>query len=306
MAKTTKVRRGSSARKSRTAADIPVVIPSLDELNEPPEEFLSYATCIYGEKGVGKTSLAGAIPGSLIFMFERGRRNLRVRQIPHRTKSSPGLHLVWESLGEPCTPFLPHLFAALEDDSVSHIVIDTIDRAYEACFEYICKAHFDGIEHPSEADEGHMVWDMIKRTFEATLWKILDSGKGLWLLSHAKDRKVVSRLGSSYDVVNPSCTPTAWKMIQTTCDFVFFYGFIRRRRAMRVRPDEEGKLICSNQSPDHFLSPDGDPVEILDMGDSPQESYQRLLAGFNNELYDISYDAVESASPKRRRRRKNG
>jgi hypothetical protein len=276
-------------------------IPSLEDINCPPEDFFSYHLAIYGEKGVGKTSLASQWPNALTFMFERGRRNLPIRQIPRRLKDgSMQPPLTWNEMDKPCTPFLPLLMEAVEDKSVKTIVLDTIDRAYEACFEYACWE--EGVSHPNAASEGHQVWQRIKDELEHALALVSDAGKQLVLISHARDKKIISRLGGEYDIVCATCTPTAWKVIQTICDFVFYYGFHGSNRAMMVRGNDQ--IVCSNQVPGHFLDPEGRPVSIIPMGSNAQEAFQQIQLGFDNKLYDMDQPETTATTTKKKKRRR--
>jgi GTPase SAR1 family protein len=305
MATTHKLNRTVRQRRNDSADQKPrreLSLPTLEDLNEVSPSFFSYNVCIFGEKGVGKTSLASQFPQSLVFQFERGRRNLPIRQIPRRlsdgTLEPP---LSWDEIDKPCTPFLPLLLMAIEEPTIQTIVVDTVDRMYEACFDYCCWE--EGVKHPSAADEGHQVWNKIKQQFEGALGMVQDAGKQLVLISHAREKEIISRLGAEYTIVCATCTPTAWKTIQTICDFVFYYGFYGSRRALKVQGEDQ--IVCSNQVPGHFCSPEGEPLELLDMGHNPEEAFQSLLAGFNNHCYDLQGKQSSTTTPTPKRRKKS-
>lgn len=307
MAKTHKINRtvDRPRRKAARGDALPVTdftLPSQSEVNVPSESLCDYNLFFFGEKGAGKTSLAAQFPNSLVFMFERGRRNLPIRQVPRRRENGVlDPPLSWQPIDKPTTPFLPLLLAAVEDDSIQTVVIDTIDRMYDACFDYCCWEQ--GVAHPSAADEGHQIWNRIKQEFEGALGVVQDVGKQLVLISHAREKEILSRLGSSYNLICATCTPTAWKSAQTICDFVFYYGFYGSSRCLKVRGDDQ--IVCSNQVPGHFLDPQGRPVELLAMGQSAEEAFQYLQRGFHNELYDITH-RPESTGPSKRKRRSHG
>ena len=83
MAKTKQVRRTKKASSGVSA----IRIPSVDEVNEPSTTLTDYAICLFGEKGVGKTSLAAQFENSLIIMLEPKRRNLRMTTGVHGESS---------------------------------------------------------------------------------------------------------------------------------------------------------------------------------------------------------------------------
>jgi hypothetical protein len=274
-------------------------IPGPLDLNTVSDRFEDYLVLIYGEKGVGKTTLASQWPNSLTFMWERGRKNLPIRQLPMRNKDgSAGPPLSWDEVDKASTPFWPLLQKAVRDPSIETIIIDTVDRMYDGVFEYTCWEQ--GVSHPQAADEGHVVWNTIKLRFEGAIGTVLDAGKQIVLLSHAREKEILTRLGESYKIVCPTCTPTTWKSAQTLCDFVFYYGWHGKQRALKVRGDD--LIVCSNQVPGHFLDPEGNPLDTIAMGEKPQDAWKLLKSAFDNQIYDITHTVDTQRTTTRRKR----
>lgn len=270
MAKTRKVKRKSSAG---------VTIPSVDELNEPSTTLTDYCICLFGEKGVGKTSLAAQFDGSLIIMLEPKRRNLRIRQVNVNPMSVKDM----EQSNPKQTPWMlirEYVQAILEDDSVKTVGIDTVDRAWEACINHHCFQK--GVKDPSDVNDHGRTWRVIKDDFEQTMNKLLYADKGLIFISHAHLREVESHEGDNQWV--PTCAPAAWKYLKAVCDLAIHFGYTESQRALTVR--NSGKIWSSCGPTDHFRTKDGTPLQTFFSGESHEETYTILTDAFNNQLND--------------------
>jgi len=255
-----------------------LVLPTQE--NTPPTDLDESIITIYGRKGIGKTSLAAQFEGSLTFMYERGRRNLPIRQVDK---------LDWERT-------LGYVELALEDDSVGTLVMDTVDRMYEQCMIYVCKRA--GCSHPNDKNDYGKTWQAVKAEFDALLGVIHDSGKGLILLSHetakplTKSSKGLRREDTEavfqYERVEPTCSKQAFETIQEICDFVFYYGYTDEYRTITVRSSNDIAWTSCGIG-DTFLDPDGNAISTFKVGTTPQEAYKSLMSAYNNELYDINY-----------------
>ena len=255
------------------------------EANVPPSNLSESIVMIYGRKGIGKTSLASQFEGSLTFMFERGRRNLPIRQIPAKDEEK----LNWER-------FLGYVELCLADDSVQTLVIDTVDRAYERCMEFVCSRL--GCSHPNDMNDYGKTWNAVKQEFCDVLGRIQDSGKGLILISHeapkplTKKSKGLKRQGDGsvfqYERMEPTCSKQAFETIQEVCDYVLYYSFREEYRTITVRsPDDTAWTSCGIG--DTFLDVDGNLVNCFVVGGEPKVAYQNLIAAYKNELRDIDY-----------------
>lgn len=270
--------KANKGKKGRDEAKPALSLPSQE--NSPPTELNDSIITIFGRKGIGKTSLAAQFENSLTFMFERGRRNLPIRQVEK---------LDWERT-------LGYVELALEDDSVSTLVMDTVDRMYEQCMAYVCKRA--GCSHPNDKNDYGKTWQAVKMEFDALLGVIQDSGKGLILLSHetpkplTKLSKGLKREDSEavfqYERMEPTCSKQAFETIQEICDYVLYYGYTDEYRTITVRsPNDTAWTSCGIG--EAFLDPDGNPIQTFKVGNTPKEAYKSLIAAHANELYDINY-----------------
>ena len=276
MARTKRV----SRRRPKTARPtVRIKIPTIDELNEPSKKLTEYCICLFGEKGVGKTSLGAQFPNALVLMLEPKRRNLRIRQVnvdPHSIKDM-------EKTNPDFTPWQliqQYVTASIEDDTVDMVVVDTIDRAWDSCINHHCFQK--GIKDPSDANDHGRTWRVIKDDFEDTMNKLLYADKGLVYISHAHLREVESHDSDNQWV--PTCPPAAWKYLKACCDFAIHYGYTDSRRALTVR--NPGRIWSSCGTSDQFLTIKGDPIETFSAGDSHEETFTNLNLAFNNKLGD--------------------
>jgi hypothetical protein len=271
-----------TTEKARTPA-LSLALP-LQE-NEPPTELSESIVCLYGRKGIGKTSLASQFTDSLTFMFERGRRNLPILMVPKKDEGQ----LTWETT-------LGYVELALASDDIQTIVFDTVDRAYERCMEYVCGKL--GVKHPNDMNDYGKTWNVVKTEFAALLGVIQDSGKGVVLISHekakplAKKSKGLKREDSDsifqYERMEPTCSNQAFETIQEICDFVLYYSYTDEYRTITVRsPNDLAWTSCGVG--DTFLNPDGSTINTFKVGSSPKEAYQSLLDAYANKAQDIDF-----------------
>ena len=254
------------AKKMSQPKSEKLVLPGPDDYNEPPTELLAYCMMIYGEKGVGKTSLASRFPNAVVGMLEPRRRNLKIRQIYLDS---------WEKVQE-------YVDLVIEDDTVGTGVIDTIDRAYDHCLAYHCRIR--GIKDPSDLNDYGATWRAIKDDFESTFNKILFAEKGLVFISHAHLREAEVRTGEKYEFLCPTSSPAAFKYVKAVADYAFYMGYHNRRRAMYLRGHED--LWCACGTSDFFLDPEGKEVKTILLGENPDAAFDTLLSSFNNKVWD--------------------
>ena len=294
------------SKRPRTAKKVPkkpttkLLLPTTD--NVPPDRLEDSVILIYGRKSIGKTSLANEFNSTLTFMFERARRNLKIRQVPtYSKKDKSQKSLSWENF-----QVYMKLFKNSKDYQIG--VIDTIDRCYIECFNYVC--HNVGIKHPEQSSAAYEIWDAIDQEFSSTLFSLQESSKGVILLSHEKAKPLVTRSASLFregdedealvSRMEPSCKPAAVRVIQEVCDYVMYYCFIGSKRVICIRSDNEYSWTACGFN-DHFLDPDGNPIQKFEVGNSPQQAYKSLQDAYNNKLYDIDYEPPRRTKKKKKR-----
>lgn len=262
-----------------------------DSPNEPPDSLDDVIIMIYGRKNIGKSSLAAQFESNLTMMFEEGRKNLSIFQVPKKDEPS----LTWERA-------LKYRDMLCDSDQFSRVAIDTVDQAYQRCFEYVCRQ--DGVRHPDESNKPYMLWQAIIAEFKEFVLSFREAGKGVTFVSHEKIKPLITkakgliRLGSDadgsqqsaikLDRIEPSCTGQVMGVITEICDYVFYYHYYEGKRAIMVRSPQDIAWTACGMG-ETFCDPDGTPIERFEAGSHPTKAYEAILSAFNNELRDMDY-----------------
>ena len=274
-------------------------IPS--KKNVPSDNLLDYFTLVFGEKGVGKSSLFSEVPNNLTLMTEPGRRNLPIRMVEVAPRSIVDL---WqrdeaseEERGTGETPWLrvQALISNLisgdyEGEKVKHLTIDTIDRFYQLALTH--HAYRNNVLDLGQLNDYGSSWRQLKDDFEDTVNSIKFSGLGISVISHAQIRESSEfsfmdsgSPDSTVTTLAPTCSPACWRYLRAACDFSFYYGKRGHNRVLHVRTP--GEIYGSNGVDTHFLDPDEKPVHAIMLGDrTPAQAYATLQASWGNKVYD--------------------
>ncbi len=188
-----------------------------------------YSFLIYGMPKIGKTTLASSWPDALFLSCEPGTKGLEIYEIA-------------------CTSWsgLKKAVGLLEEDSrFASIIIDTVDEAYSLCMEHVCQKL--GIEHPGRDAAGRedfgKSWKAVRDEFTKTLDRLLRTGRGLVLLSHARENEVKTRFGDNYTRILPSTPGQSLSVIEALVDIILYCDYIKdetgkRRRVLICQGDE--------------------------------------------------------------------
>jgi hypothetical protein len=262
-----------------------IVLPGLNEYNEPSNELTSYTILIYGTKGVGKTSALASFPNSIIFSWEPKRRNIRARMYFLEVKTADK---ITSTEDDPWVEFVEVCRLAAEDDSIQTICIDTADLCYEACQEHIC--HKYGILHPSDKNDFGKSWNDIKQTFTDHFSTLISSGKTIVFTSHAKEREQEMQDGvGAVEMVGPSCAPACLKIMKQLNDFWLFYGFHENERTITVR--DESRMVAVGCGYGFFNS-DGTEISQIKIPKDPTKFFEVINTAFKGT-------SAPKASPKK-------
>lgn len=251
------------ARKTREAKDaaeiVKVTLPVM--LTEPATSIGRCLTLIYGERKIGKTSLAAQFGKTLLIATEVGYKGLRVFKMDAAS---------WRELR--------NIIKALKTDkSFDTVCIDTIDLAYKKCEKHVCRQL--GIDDPSEEEWGKG-WRAVRAEFEDMLNELAQTGKGVLLLTHAQEQDVKMRSGESYTHVVPTMSKMAREIIEGMVDIWAYYMYDGTRRVLTVQGDDH--ISAGHRFEERFKTPDGETLRHIDMGMSAKEAYRNFIAAFNN------------------------
>jgi hypothetical protein len=239
-------------------------------LSEPVKRLEEVNWVLYGDAGIGKTSLAAMFPSAYFLFFEPGGKGLRLN------KSECYL---WTEFRADVS-----LLCGREGRPFQTVVFDIVDTAYDRCFEYVCKR--DGMQHPNDKGWGEG-WKAIRKEFESQILRLSAAGKSLVFLSHADDKRFQTRSGREYQKIVPSMGGQAWDFIGGFCDVIGFYGYYGDERFLTIRGSDEVDAKCRLKY--QFRTRDGKrPVHSIPMSDSRQpdfseeQAFANLRAAFEN------------------------
>ena len=192
--------------------------------SEPVSDIGDMSFLLYGEKKIGKTSIAAQFPKALFLAFEKGYSGLSIFVEP-----------MFDSNEKPdWRKFVKYIdLLVKEDHDFKTIVLDTIDNAYAACMDYVCMV--EGWDHPSDGAYGKG-WKAVEKEFATQIGRLVNCDKfGVIFLSHAVEKEFMERTGGKYDKIIASMPDQARKLVSAVCDCIVFYGYHGEQRLLTIR-----------------------------------------------------------------------
>jgi hypothetical protein len=254
----------------------PTAFALAGEMTTPSEDLQDYATLLFGEKKIGKTTLASMFPKAYFLSTEPGTKALSVFQSEVND---------WRT-------FKQAVKALRRDTKFRTTVVDTIDLAYKFCDKYVCNQL--GIEHVSEAGWGKG-WAGVREEFEAVLRDLLSApNKGTILISHSVEKEIQRRDGSKYDRIQPTMPNIAREIAEAMVDIWAYYSYDGSARVLTIRGDDH--ITAGHRLQTHFQYK-GREVVTIDMGTTKEEGYNNFIDAFHNR-YVIPDPPPEEETPR--------
>jgi hypothetical protein len=234
-------------------------------MSEPSKQLGDYSILIYGEKKIGKTSLAAQFPEALFMMFEPGGKGLKIYQQQIEN---------WAHFKE-----LTKLLRT--SDQFQTIVIDIVDIAYDMCMTWTGQR--EGFGHPGDEKDFGKSWKKVEKEFIKGIYDLVGTGRGIIFISHAKESEFIPHVGRPYNKIIPSMTGQVRSFIEGFADIIAFYGYNGRERFLTISGSES--LDAGHRLKDQFRSSTNPEEAIISipMGKSSEEGYQNFMKAFNNE-----------------------
>ena len=234
-------------------------------------------TLLYGQPGIGKSTLASHSDGAIFFATEDGLKSLEVFE--HKCGSWADVEAGVEELRS---------MSRKKDRPFRTVVIDTIDNlALFAALKVIEDAG-GKIEH--EGDLGHgKGYGLVNRKLKDVLSSIAGMrtpqglpAYGLWLISHRKEIELEDQ-GRKWTKVVPSLSGSISNIVQGFTDLILFYdvrydetkGHVRVLRTnptrYHVAKDRTGRLPEEIECPDPATG-FATLVEMIGISEEPPKS----------------------------------
>jgi len=263
-----------------TIATRKVALALPDAKCTPDSNIGSYTWLIYGQKKIGKTTLASLFPDALFFMFEPGGKALNIFRLDINN---------WEVALE--------YLSLLEKDKKNFktIVIDTGFEAYQACMNYVCRK--ENIDYPREDNFGKD-WSKIKAEFRSFQNRIMNMGLGFIVLCHERTKEVSTFTGQKYDQICPLLSNPADDYYRAVIDNVVWLHYRNKQRFLQIRGTEYAMAGVALQANDFFVTPKGEQIYAIPLSNDPKEGYQSILNAFNNKQQQTFKSETEEISKK--------
>ncbi len=243
-------------------------MPLPTERTEPSKSLADYTILIYGREKIGKTTLFSSFPDTMFLATEPGTKGLPI----YEYNADDGGCRTWD--------IVRRAVRELEqEDAFQTVVIDTTDRAYDLCLDWVCDQM--GIPYPGETPSGKedygKSWRAVRTEFTDVVHRILQTGRTLGFTSHAKESTVRRRGGEQYSRITPSMGSQARGTVEALVDVFLFADYMRDvdgdvRRVLVCQGDEN--LWAGFRAPARF--PQFLPME-------KEDGFAALEAGFKGE-----------------------
>jgi len=244
---------------------------------KPPTDLAEYRLLIYGEGGVGKSSLVarfGDTKDTLFFQFELASTGLEI----FRTKLLTDWSMVLE-------------YEALllkGDHNYGAVCLDTGSPAYERCMDYVCKKR--GVSHPHDANDYGATWKAVTDEFKRVQRSLASAGLVVTVVSHDKLTEITTRTQQKIWHIEPNMGGKCLQYFRENSDVIGYYHMIGHKRYLQIMGDD---YVMAKANPEnHFRTPKGDRIVRIPMGDSADEAYKNLARAFENKQTDTLSDVV--------------
>lgn len=164
---------------------------------------------IYGDPGIGKTTLANTAPNPLVLDFDRGS---------HRASHRRGNVVQFDSWSD-----IINSQRELQELIAKHdsIIIDTVGTMIELMQMFLQTSQ------PALARNGIKLWGETKKLFAEFFTPLKLSGKNVIFIAHAKEKEE-----GDFRIKRPLVQGGSYDLLMQACDLVGYYTTINNRRIL--------------------------------------------------------------------------
>jgi hypothetical protein len=179
-----------------------------------------YTILLYGREKIGKTQIFSTFPESIFFTTEPGTKGLRIAEF----NADDGAVKDWDIFRKGVQ--------LLEADPTKYktVIIDTVDRAYDMCLDWVCRERH--IDHPGTDESGEQdfgkSWRAVRMEFLEQIHRISQTGRGICFTSHAREEEFKDKArGEKFTRIFPSMSGQARKIVEAIVDMFFYAEYVR-------------------------------------------------------------------------------
>lgn len=251
-------------------------------------ELTDFSVLIHGEKKIGKTSLAlqPSAKDVLVLQFDPPQVSYRRMEV---------LCSAWDTFRRALKEL--ERLASADEFPYRRVVIDRCDVWFQLAQKEACSRL--GITHPSEESWGKG-WQEVRNVFSDAVDRILNLPCGKWFICHSDWKEVEARNGKIIKLL-PGLTSAADEILNGKVDAWFAYAYKGKNRVLVVKGDE--RTGAGHRIDGHFRTPEGEPLEEIPMGSSPEDAYEMLELAFDNKIKKAVAYEDEEFTPDRKVKR---
>lgn len=268
-------RKGGGKTKKVAGGGTGIALPKRKA--KPPSDLAAYRLLVYGEGGVGKTSLVarfGQKRDTMFFQFELASTGLEI----FRTKLLTDWSMVLEY--EKLLLEGNHNFGA--------VCFDTGSPAYERCLDYVCKQR--GVEHPHDANDYGATWKAVSDEFKRVQRSLAAAGIVVTVVSHDRMVEITTRTQQKIWHIEPNMGGKCLQYFRENSDVIGFYHMLGRDRYLQIMGDD---YVMAKANPEnHFRTPRGERIVRIPMGSDADEAYHNLVKAFENRQTKTYADVI--------------
>jgi len=179
-----------------------------------PIQTLAINVLIYGDPGIGKTSLASTANNPILLDFDGGVHRSQFRKDAARIKN-------WSEIIGDFNKFLQII------QSYSTIVIDTVDTMLDYIGVYVTQ------KDPKLLRNKLQFYGAMRDEFTDFVKKIKTIGKDIIFIAHAKEKDE-----GDFRVKRPAITGGSYDRVMQVCDLIGYYTIEQGKRSVNFSPTD--------------------------------------------------------------------
>lgn len=245
--------------------NVPVNVELPDNLSKPLKNLSELAIVIYGNTGIGKSTLCRHFGKPFYFRFEPSSKW-------HSTFQSPVI-THWNTA-------LAYLRAAENNlKGFTTMVLDTAGPCYDRCLEGVCERL--SISHPGKVKDYGASWKEVQKEFHQFHSRLASLNIGLIVVAHETTDDIETMEGKKKNMIIPHFSGWCMDFYKRWVDIIGYYFYYGKDRYLLIRGSDSVMAKCNTE--DHFLTTGNERVVCIPMGNSSEEAYTNIMFAFDNK-----------------------